>query len=183
MSTAMLERNTETMTGKEGKYLTFTLADQEYGVEIIKVKEIIRAMEVTEVPQTPDYVEGVINLRGKIIPVINLRVKFGMENRENTDRTCIIVVEIGERSGAIPMGVVVDSVSEVLHIRLEEMEATPNFGAKSDTGYMMGMAKTRGKVIILLAIDQVLNSEGMLLIERLRTTRGESGPESGKGEE
>ena len=86
MSTDMLERNIETMTGKAGKYLTFTLADQEYGVEIIKVKEIIRAMEVTAVPQTPDYVEGVINLRGRIIPVINLRVKFGMENRENTQK-------------------------------------------------------------------------------------------------
>jgi len=179
----MLERNIEAMTGKEGKYLTFTLADQEYGVEIIKVKEIIRAMEVTAVPQTPDYVEGVINLRGKIIPVINLRVKFGMANREHTDRTCIIVVEIGERAGAIPMGMVVDSVSEVLHISLEEMEATPNFGVRVDTEYMMGMAKTKGKVIILLAIDQVLNSEGMLLIESLRNIRGESGTESGKGEE
>jgi purine-binding chemotaxis protein CheW len=183
MPTGMLERNIEAMTGKEGKYLTFTLANQEYGVEIIKVKEIIRAMEVTAVPQTPDYVEGVINLRGKIIPVINLRVKFGMENRENTDRTCIIVVEIGERSGAIPMGMVVDSVSEVLNISLEEMEATPNFGVRLDTGYIMGMAKTRGKVIILLAIDQVLNSEGMLLIESLRTTMGEPCTGPGKGEE
>ena len=183
MSTDILERNIETMTGKAGKYLTFTLANQEYGVEIIKVKEIIRAMEVTAVPQTPDYVEGVINLRGKIIPVINLRVKFGMENRENTDRTCIIVVEIGGRSGTIPMGMVVDSVSEVLNISLEEMEATPNFGVKLDTEYIMGMAKTRGKVIILLAIDQVLNSDGMMLIESLRSARGESGSDLGRGEE
>lgn len=169
MSEAVLEKNVEAMAGKEGKYLTFSLGNQEYGLEIMKVKEIIGTMEVTPVPQTPDYVEGVINLRGKIIPVINLRVKFGMEFQEHTDRTCIIVVEIAGISGPVPMGMVVDSVSEVLNIGLEEMETTPNFGVKLDTEYIMGMAKTKGKVIILLAINQVLNSESMLLIEGLRS--------------
>lgn len=169
MPEALLEKNNHALAGREGKYLTFTLAQQEYGLEIMKVKEIIGAMEVTAVPQTPDYVEGVINLRGKIIPVINLRLKFGMEFLEHTDRTCIIVTEIKGRSGSIPMGMVVDSVSEVMNIKKEEMEETPNFGVKLDTEYIMGMAKSKGKVVILLDINQVLNAEGMLLMESLKS--------------
>jgi len=169
MPEALLERNSQSLAGREGKYLTFTLAHQEYGLEIMKVKEIIGAMEVTTVPQTPGYVEGVINLRGKIIPVINLRMKFGMEFLEHTDRTCIIVTEIHGKAGYIPMGMVVDSVSEVLNIKGEEMETTPNFGVKLDTEYILGMAKVKGKVIILLDINQVLNAEGMLLMEGLRS--------------
>lgn len=183
MPEAVLERNIESMAGKEGKYLTFTLAGQEYGVEITKVKEIIGALEVTAVPQTPNYVEGVINLRGKIIPVINLRMKFNMEFQEKTERTCIIVVEIVCKSGSIPMGMIVDSVSEVLNIGLSEMEATPNFGIKLNTEYIMGMAKTRGKVIILLAIDQVLNAEDMLIIHGLKPERVNSSQELMEGEE
>ena len=175
MPEALLERNSQSLAGKEGKYLTFTLAHQEYGLEIMKVKEIIGTMEVTTVPQTPGYVEGVINLRGKIIPVINLRLKFGMGFLEHTDRTCIIVTEIHGKTGAplaagyIPMGMVVDSVSEVLNIKGEEMEITPNFGVKLDTEYIMCMAKVRGKVIILLDINQVLNANGVLLMEGLRS--------------
>ncbi|MCL6583824.1 MAG: chemotaxis protein CheW [bacterium] len=169
MPEALLEKNNQTLAAREGKYLTFTLANQEYGLEIVKVKEIIGAMEVTAVPQTPAYVEGVINLRGKIIPVVNLRLKFGMEFLEHTDRTCIIVAEIKGRSGSIPMGMVVDSVSEVIPIRREEMEETPNFGVKLDTEYIMGMAKVKGKVIILLDIDQVLNVDGLLLMENLKS--------------
>jgi purine-binding chemotaxis protein CheW len=168
---ALLEKSDQSVAVREGKYLTFTLARQEYGLEIMKVKEIIGAMEVTPVPQTPAYVAGVINLRGKIIPVINLRLKFGMEFLEYTERTCIIVAEIDRESGSMPMGMVVDSVSEVLNIKKEEMEATPNFGVKLATEYIMCMAKTRGKVIILLDINQVLNPDGMLLIEGLRSDK------------
>ena len=183
MPEALLERNNQSLAGKEGKYLTFTLAHQEYGLEIMKVKEIIGTMEVTTVPQTPGYVEGVINLRGKIIPVINLRLKFGMEFLEHTDRTCIIVTEIHGKTGAplaagyIPMGMVVDSVSEVLNIKGEEMEITPNFGVKLDTEYIMGMAKVKGKVIILLDINQVLNADGMLLMEGLRSEESDQNQE------
>ncbi len=178
MPEAILEKNLESISGKEGKYLTFSLVGQEYGLEIVKVKEIIGVMEVTPVPQTPKYVEGVINLRGKIIPVINLRVKFGLEFQEYTERTCIIVVEIMGNSGSIFMGIVVDSVSEVLNIGLEELEETPNFGIKVDTEYIMGMAKTKDRVIILLAIDQVLNSEAMVLIESMSLKEG--GKEDGE---
>lgn len=143
---------------REGKYLTFTLAGEGYGIGIRKIKEIIGMMAITPLPQTPEYVKGVINLRGKVIPVIDLRLKFGVEAMEYTDRTCIIVAEIAGPNGTVPVGVVVDSVSEVLNIRNEEIEDTPSFGAEVDTEYLLGMAKTQGGVKILLDIDRVLSA-------------------------
>ena len=143
--------------GKEGKYLTFGLGGEEYGLEILKVKEIIGIMNITAVPQTPRYVKGVINLRGKVIPVIDLRLKFGMDHLEYNERTCIIVVDIANRSGSkVIMGIVVDSVSEVLNIKAEEIENTPTFGVNLNTDYILGMAKVKGTVKILLDIDRVL---------------------------
>jgi purine-binding chemotaxis protein CheW len=141
---------------KEGKYLTFSLDKEEYGIGILKVKEIIGMMPITPVPRTPSFVKGVINLRGRVIPVIDLRLKFDMPEIEYTERTCIIVVEVEMRVGQIPMGIVVDSVSEVLNIKGDEIEETPTFGTKLDTDYILGMAKTEGGVKILLGIDQVL---------------------------
>ncbi|MBF0509249.1 MAG: purine-binding chemotaxis protein CheW [Deltaproteobacteria bacterium] len=147
---------------REGKYLTFSLANEEYGIGILKVKEIIGMMPITTVPQTPGFVKGVINLRGKVIPVIDLRLKFGMDPIDYTDRTCIIVVEVKMESGAIIMGIVVDSVSEVINIKGSEIEDTPTFGAKLNTDYILGMAKTEGGVKILLEIDRVLKEEDMV---------------------
>ncbi|MBF0551783.1 MAG: purine-binding chemotaxis protein CheW [Deltaproteobacteria bacterium] len=147
---------------REGKYLTFSLANEEYGIGILKVKEIIGMMPITTVPQTPGFVKGVINLRGKVIPVIDLRLKFGMDPIGYTDRTCIIVVEVKMESGAIIMGIVVDSVSEVINIKGSEIEDTPTFGAKLNTDYILGMAKTEGGVKILLEIDRVLKEEDMV---------------------
>ncbi len=145
---------------REGKYLTFGLGSEEYGLEILKVKEIIGIMNITAVPQTPKYVKGVINLRGKVIPVIDLRLKFGMEVIEYNDRTCIIVVDIAAVLGKkTVMGIVVDSVSEVLNIKGEEIEDTPTFGVKLDTDYILGMAKVKGAVKILLEIDKVLTTD------------------------
>lgn len=145
---------------REGKYLTFSLGSEEYGLEILKVKEIIGIMNITAVPQTPKYVKGVINLRGKVIPVIDLRLKFGMNGMEYNDRTCIIVVDIVGKAGEkTVMGIVVDSVSEVLNIKGEEIEDTPTFGVKLDTDYILGMAKIKGGVKILLDIDKVLTSD------------------------
>ncbi|RKY75071.1 chemotaxis protein CheW [candidate division KSB1 bacterium] len=144
------------MKNKEGKYLTFSLAGEEYGIAILKVKEIIGMMPITSVPRTPEFVKGVINLRGKVIPVVDLRLKFGMEETEYTERTCIIVVEIVGQAGTVLMGIVVDSVSEVLNIKGEEIEDTPSFGAKLNTEYILGMAKIEGGVKILLDIDRVL---------------------------
>jgi len=149
----------KSLTDKEGKYLTFTLAGEEYGIGIFKIKEIIGMMPITSVPGTPEFVKGVINLRGKVIPVIDLRLRFGMEELEYTERTCIIVVDIDGQTGIILIGIVVDAVSEVLNIKNEDMEDTPAFGSKLNTQYIPGMAKMEGGVKILLDIDQVLNSE------------------------
>lgn len=145
--------------GKEGKYLTFTLAGEEYGISILKVKEIIGLMAITMVPQTPEYVKGVINLRGKVIPVVDLRLKFSMPDMEYTERTCIIVVEIRAGATSILIGIVVDSVSEVLNIRAGEIEETPNFGSRLQTDYILGMAKAGEGIKILLDIDRVLRTE------------------------
>ena len=146
--------------GKDGKYLTFGLGGEEYGLEILKVKEIIGIMNITSIPQTPKYVKGVINLRGKVIPVIDLRLKFAMDYLEYNERTCIIVVDIMNAAGSkVIMGIVVDSVSEVLNIKADEIESTPTFGFKLNTDYILGMAKVKGSVKILLDIDKVLTSD------------------------
>jgi purine-binding chemotaxis protein CheW len=140
---------------REGKYLTFSLAGEEYGIGIKKVREIIGMMTVTHIPQTPHYVKGVINLRGKVIPVVDLRLKFAMTAMDYTERTCIIVVEIAGAGKTIAMGIIVDSVSEVINIKGGDIDDTPGFGSQLDTDYILGMAKTAGSVKILLDIDRV----------------------------
>jgi len=146
-------------SAREGKYLTFELGGEEYGLEILKVKEIISIMNITAVPNTPDYVRGVINLRGKVIPVIDLRQRFNMESKDYNERTSIIVVDIREDDGKnLIMGVVVDSVSEVLNIKDEEIEETPTFGTRLNTEFILGMAKVKDEIKILLDIDKVLSS-------------------------
>ena len=150
---------------REGKYLTFALADEEYGIGILKVREIIGIMPITTVPQTPEFVKGVINLRGKVIPVVALRLKFGMVEIEYTERTCIIVVEITGSSNAVLMGIVVDSVSEVLNIKGDDIEDAPTFGTSLDTQYILGMTKVEGGVKILLDIDRVLSEEEIASLE------------------
>lgn len=152
------------ITNREGKYLTFSLGAEEYGIGILKIKEIIGMMPITAVPRTPPFVKGVINLRGKVIPVIDLRVKFGMEDKGYTDKTCIIVVEI-KGQNAILMGIVVDAVSEVLNIKAGEIEETPKFGTDLDLDYISGIAKINGGVKILLDIDKVLNHEEITRLE------------------
>ena len=150
---------------RDEKFLTFSLAGEEYGIGILKVKEIIGMMPVTTVPRTPVFVKGVINLRGKVIPVVDLRLKFGMEESDYTERTCIIVVEIQGQRSAILIGIVVDSVSEVLNIKASDIEETPAFGGRLDTDYILGMAKVNGGVKILLDIDRVLGEEGVITLE------------------
>lgn len=149
----------------DGKYLAFSLNREEYGIGILKVREIIGMLRITPIPQTPDYVRGVVNLRGKVIPVIDLRVRFGMERAPYTDRTCIIVVEIDSATGRLHIGVVVDSVSEVLNIKASEIEDTPAFGTDLCTDYILGMAKFGVSVKVLLDIDRVLSTEKVLMLE------------------
>ncbi|MCX8117556.1 MAG: chemotaxis protein CheW [Desulfobacterota bacterium] len=156
----------KSMVGREGKYLTFSLGSEEYGIGILKIKEIIGVMPITPVPRTPSYVKGVINLRGKVIPVVNLRLKFGMEEVGYTDRTCIIVVEAGGQGGSALVGIIVDSVSEVLNIRGSEIEEAPSFGVGLEAGYILGMAKMNGGVKILLDIDKVLGAEALTSVEQ-----------------
>jgi len=141
-------------TERAGKYLTFGLAEEEYGLEILKVREIIGMMDITAVPRTPDFIKGVINLRGKVIPVIELRLKFGFETVKQTDETCVIVVDVN----GMEMGIMVDRVSEVLDIAEADIEDAPSFGANVDTEFILGMGKAEGKVTILLDIAKVLNS-------------------------
>jgi purine-binding chemotaxis protein CheW len=161
-----MDQAVKAMADQEGKYLTFSMADEEYGIGILKIKEIIGMMPITTVPQTPEFVKGVINLRGKVIPVMDLRLRFGMEAIDYTDRTCIIVVEIEGTAGTVQIGVVVDAVSEVLNVNGEDVEETPTFGAKLNTDYILGMAKMDGGVKILLDIDRVLSQEEVALLDK-----------------
>jgi purine-binding chemotaxis protein CheW len=147
----------------EGKFLTFVLGSEEYGIEILRVREIIKLMDITTVPQTPDYMKGVINLRGKVIPVIDLRMKFSMPEEEHTQETCVIVVEVNSTS----IGIIVDSVSEVLDIKSGEIEETPSLGQGIDTDFIMGLGKAKDKIIILLDIERVLSSEEMEIVGQL----------------
>jgi len=159
-----IDQAVKAMVDKEGKYLTFTLAEEEYGIGILKIKEIIGMLPITSVPQTPEFVKGVINLRGKVIPVMDLRLRFGMPSIDYSERTCIIVVEIDGQAGTILVGIVVDAVSEVLNIKGDEIEKTPAFGAKLNTDYILGMAKMEGGVKILLDIDLVLSRDELSVL-------------------
>ncbi len=155
-------KNMDVEAGREGKYLTFVLGEEEYGLEILKVREILGMMTVTAVPQTPTFVKGVINLRGKVIPVIDLRLKFGMKEIAYTQETCVIVVEVND----ILMGIIVDTVQEVLDIAEKDIEDAPKFGTRVDTNFIHGMGKVDGKVKILLDIERVLTSEEMVMLAK-----------------
>lgn len=152
------ENDSGKLTGLAGKYLTFALENENYGVSILKVREIIGIMEITAVPHTPHYFKGVINLRGRVIPVMDLRLKFDMEDKEYNERTCIIVVEVPTSSGAVQVGALVDSVSEVLNVGEDDIEPPPAFGNSMADSAILGMAKVKGDVTILLDVDQIIGS-------------------------
>jgi purine-binding chemotaxis protein CheW len=154
-------------TAKTEKFLTFNLGGEQYGLEILKVREIIGIMDITRVPRTPEFVRGVINLRGKVIPVIDLRNKFGMPMVEDTEQTCIIVVDLSFENNSLLMGIIVDSVSEVLDIDVEDIEDTPIFGSAVSTDFIKGIAKTRGGVKILLNIEEVLTTAEILILPKI----------------
>ena len=143
-----------TLTREAGKYLTFKLAEEEYGLEILKVREINGLMDITAVPQMPIYMKGVINLRGKVIPVVDLRLKFGLDEIEHTEQTCFIVVDVGKE-----IGIIVDTVSEVLDMKAEDIEPPPALGSSVDTSFILGMGKVGDAVKILLDITKILTSD------------------------
>lgn len=147
-----------------GKYLTFFLAGEEYGLEILKVHEIIGLLPITRVPRTPDFIRGVVNLRGKVIPIIDLRRKFGMPSVSDAPETCIIVVQVQ----GVQIGVVVDKVSEVATIADVDVEPPPSFGADVRTDFLLGLGKANGRVRLLLDIDHVLSSSEIIQIDAVR---------------
>ncbi len=162
MESAVLEKEQAAALKSDdrgGKYLVFHLGREEFGIRVLKVREIMGIQDVTAVPQTPAHVKGVINLRGKVIPVVDLRLKFGLPEQEYTQRTCIIVVQVHGEAGPMLMGIVVDGVAEVLNLAVADIEDTPDFGDGTATPYLLGMAKVKGKVRILLEIDRVLTSQ------------------------
>jgi purine-binding chemotaxis protein CheW len=147
-----------------GKYLTVVLDNEAYGIAVLKVREIIRLQKITPVPQVPEFVKGVINLRGRVIPIVDLRSKFSLK-AEFTERTCIVVVQVTiESSNSVQMGLIVDSVEEVVNLTDEEIEPTPEFGVRIDTSYLLGMAKIKGQVKTLLDIDRVVAPDTMRVI-------------------
>ena len=158
--TEVNETTTSTTRTLAGKYLTFVLGRESYGIQVLKIREIIRFTDITAVPQMPHHVKGVINLRGKIIPVIDLRAKFGLNSTETTERTCIVVVQVALASGVTSQtGLIVDAVEEVTNIAAGDIEETPDFGGAFDTECLLGMAKIKGVVKTLLDIDRVVAAE------------------------
>ena len=163
------------------KFLTFLMANEKYGLEILKVREIIGMMDVTPIPTTPAFVRGVINLRGKVIPVVDLRLKFGMEAKQDTQRTCIIVVHLARASQEMIMGIIVDEVSEVLDIDQDQIEPPPSFGADIRTDFILGMGKVNQRVVTMLDIDRVLTEREIALVENSAGKTGHQPDKSSTG--
>jgi purine-binding chemotaxis protein CheW len=149
--------NPATNASRAGKYLVFHLGREHFGIRVLKVREIMGLQDITAVPHTPIFIKGVFNLRGKVIPVIDLRLRFQMPEVEYSPRTCIIVVSLAGTDEPVPMGLVVDGVAEVINIGEHDIEAAPAFGSDMDTSYLLGIAKIRGEVKLLLDIDRALN--------------------------
>ena len=162
----MAEEKEILLNNLAGKYLTFNLGGETYGLEIMKVQEIIKMIEVTSIPKTPEFVRGVVNLRGKVIPVIDLRLKFDMEGQEDTEKTCVIVVQAKNTEDSVTIiGIIVDEVAEVMDIEGEQIEPPPMLGGNIDTDFILGMGKMDKKVITMLDIDKVLKKDEIAAVE------------------
>lgn len=171
-SSTMTNQETDT---RVGKYLTFFLGKEEFGIPVLKVREIIGTQEMAAVPHVPHYMKGVINLRGRIIPVVDLRLKFGMDEAQYTQRTCTIVVQVQGEYEPATVGIIVDEVSEVANLSADDIEDTPDFGESIDVPYVLGMAKSKGKVSILLDLDRVLVNQDVRAMDSLmRAPQSES---------
>ena len=168
MASGLLTPNDNSATkadARAGKYLVFHLGDEEFAIQVQKVREIMGVQDITQVPQTPPHVKGVINLRGKVIPVVDLRLKFSMPALAYSHSTCIVVVQVAGPRGTMLMGVVVDGVAEVLQVAGTDVEDTPSFGKDVEVPYVMGLAKIKGKVKILLDIDQVMTARELARLD------------------
>ena len=166
-STETMEQAVKALTVKTGKYLTFTLKEEEYGIGILKVKEIIGMMAITSVPRTPEYVKGVINLRGGVVPVVDLKLKFGMEETEKTVNTCIIIAEVALEGESVVLGALADSVQEVFDLKAEDVEPAPKIGTQLNTEFLTGMGKKDEEFILLLDIDRVFTTDEISMVQSI----------------
>ena len=155
---------------RAGKYLTFQLAGEEFGICVLRVREIMGLQQITAVPHTPAHIKGVINLRGKVVPIIDLRLKFGLPAAQYTQRSCIVVTQIQGESAPASIGIIVDGVSEVLNLTESEIEDTPDFGEEVSGEYLLGMATGKGKVKILLDIDRILSAKELDKLHAMAAT-------------
>jgi purine-binding chemotaxis protein CheW len=171
-----------TILARPGKHLTFNLAHEVYGIEVLHVREIVAIGSFTAVPHTPKFIKGVMNLRGKIVPLVDLRLKFGMETCEYSRETCVVVVEVSGSREKILIGVIVDSVREVIDIAAAEIAEVPSFGIRVNTAFLSGLANSRaGLLILLLDIEHVLSHEEMTAVEATPEAAAElnaDGPDS-----
>ena len=153
---------------KGNKFLVFELSDEYYAVSVQATREIIRIMEITDVPKAPPFIKGVINLRGKIIPVIDLRIKFGLVEKQYDEKTCIIIIEINEEEKSRPMGVIVDTVSEVLNIQDDEIAPPPEFNNQDQMDFLYGIGKIKDRIIWLLNLDKIVSCDELVIINKLK---------------
>lgn len=160
---------------KPGRYLTFKLGRESYGLPVLGVREIIRLCPITPVPRMPEYIKGVINLRGKVVPILDLRAKFQLSSESYGERACIIIVQVGAPPAAvILMGAIVDGVEEVVQLAEAELEPTPDFGGSPNTDYILGMATINGGVKTLLDLDKVFLKEGLLTLVPTQTPNSQN---------
>ena len=156
---------TGTTTSSSQQYVTFSLGDELFGVEVTRTREILSLTPVTKVPQTPDYLLGVINLRGQVVPVVDMRLKLGMAAGEQTEDTCIIVVEVQVEDESIVVGALADAVREVLEVRSDQIEPPPRLGTRLKTEFITGMGKVDDHFIILLNIDRIFSSDELSIVQ------------------
>ncbi len=154
---------------EDGQYLTFMLGGEMYAIGILNIKEIIEYGQVTEVPMMPAFIRGVINLRGRVVPVVNLLARFGKPSSEITKRSCIVIIEVGTEEERQDIGVVVDLVSEVLEIPASEIEPPPSFGAKIRSDFISGMGKVDGKFVVMLSVNKVLSVDEMSMLSTMKS--------------
>ncbi len=161
------------MAESDGKYLVFAIAEGNYGIPITKVREVIRHEAITAVHEASTYLKGVINLRGKIIPIVDMRSKFGLEPREYDDRTVFVIVDVGRERESFSFGMVVDTVRDVVSLAAGDIEKTPDVGLRLKSGYLLGIAKSAGAMLMILDIDKVLNSDEILDLQAVAADGGE----------
>jgi purine-binding chemotaxis protein CheW len=172
---AAIVAGTATVQAEQSQYLTFMLDEEMFAIGILAIREIIEYGYLTEVPLTPPFIRGVINLRGAVVPVVDLAVRFGREPRETTKRTCIVIVEVNAPNGSQDMGIVVDAVNEVLEIAHADIEPPPEFGARIRSDFIHGMGKINGRFVVLLDANRVLSLEEVAIASSLGR-EGADGP-------